>query len=352
MESQGSAIHLATAEADQAPFAGFGALRRAAAQIARQAELVRIDGRALPDYAVGLAEEERRERETSLEAGIWFAGSRDGAAAFALVADCINFGSGYFPSLKKDRSNSGYKTMAAGLASFFEANWPFAPSFLERLGPRTMLGILGQGEDASPEARELADMMAAALSELGVHLRTAFDDSFEAFLTRYRANTSRLVEALYQLDGYTDGYLWRGIRFQPAKKAQITVSDLSLARRHFARLDGVTAVPEGGLALLTAFADNSVPQVLEADGILHYRHDLADLIASGVELEYGSQAEIEIRACTITAVERLCSAALAATGSTPAPARIDALLWNRKHDPAREAHYRARRSHKTRSRFY
>lgn len=351
MDREGPPIRLASAGADNGPFAGFAALRGAASEIAQDAELVRIDDRALELYAAGLAEEERDSQEALLEPGIWFTRTPNGATAFALVADCINFGSGYFPGLRKDRSNSGYKTMAAGLAAYFEANWPFPPSRLELLDPPAMLAILGQAEDASAEARELAEMMAVALTGLGVRLRTEFGDSFETFFARTAGEPSGLVEELYALDAYRDGYLWKGIRFQPAKKAQITVSDLSLVRNHFARLEGLPvaeAAPAAGPGLLTAFADNSVPQVLEADGILGYRQDLSQLIASGVELEYGSQAEIEIRACTITAVERLSGA----LGGALPPAGIDALLWNRKHDPAREDHYRARPSHKTRSRFY
>ena len=340
-------IQLARAEAYQGPFAGLEALRGAAGEIADGAELVAIDGLALASYASGLLEEKRIAGDAAPEPGIWYSASPEGARAFALVADCINFGSGYFPGLRKDGSKSGYKTMAAGLAGFFEANWPFPPSRLEQMDRRAVLDILGQGGRPTEAALELAGMMESALRELGAHLRTAFDDSFAGLGSLAQAGAESLVGALYRLDGYRDGHRWNGAIFQPAKKAQITVSDLALVEANFANMSsGGAGIP--GLDRLTAFADNSVPQVLEADGVLHYREDLAALIASGAGLEYGSQAEIEIRACTITAVERLS----AATGRALAPAEIDGLLWNRKHDPASEAHYRRRPSHKTRCRYY
>ena len=340
-------VHLAQAESHRGPFAGLEALRAAAAEISGGAELVAIDGRELTSCAAGLLEQKRRSGEAPLEPGIWYSASPEGARAFALVADCINFGSGYFAGLKKDGSNSGYKTMAAGLTAFFEANWPFGPSVLEKIGEGTIGRILGQGDAPSHQALELVKMMEAALAEFGAQLASRFGDSFAAVAALAEEGAETLVQELYGLDGYRDGYRWKGAVFQPAKKAQITVSDLALVTRHFAeRLPPGPTIP--GLDRLTAFADNSVPQVLEADGVLRYREDLAMLIDSGTELEYGSQAEIEIRACTIAAVERIS----AATRAELAPAEIDGLLWNRKHDPSREAHYRRRPSHKTRCRFY
>ncbi len=340
-------IHLACAEADTGGFAGLEALRAAASEIAGGAELVAIDPEAVASCASGLLEERRRAGEAPLEAGIWYSASPDGARAFALVADCVNFGSGYFPGLKKDSSKSGYKTMAAGLAEFFESNWPFPPSRLGKIGGPAIAHILGQGDEPSAEALELVAMMQVDLAEFGAHLRSRFADSFAAMAAVAGRGAEALVQALYELGAYRDGYRWKGILFQPAKKAQITASDLALVERHIARYrPGGSKIP--GLDRLTAFADNSVPQVLEADGVLRYREDLAMLIASGSELEYGSQAEIEIRACTISAVERLSEA----TRAELTPAEIDALLWNRKHDPAREPHYRRRPSHKTRCHYY
>lgn len=53
------------------------------------------------------------------------------------------------------------------------------------------------------------------------------------------------------------------------------------------------------------FADYVVPAVLRHWGILTCSQALANVVDSLQELLPGSEEEVEIRACTITAVERL-----------------------------------------------
>jgi hypothetical protein len=70
---------------------------------------------------------------------------------------------------------------------------------------------------------------------------------------------------------------------------------------------------------LTAFADYRVPVVLRTLGVLRYSRALAAAVEEGRELAPGSEEEVEIRAATLVAVERLrvmaaAEAAAAAAG--------------------------------------
>src|SRR3990170_2975384 len=49
-------------------------------------------------------------------------GSREGVIAYLLTLDAINFGSGWFPTLRKRPGMSGYHTIASSLAEFWRSS--------------------------------------------------------------------------------------------------------------------------------------------------------------------------------------------------------------------------------------
>jgi hypothetical protein len=97
------------------------------------------------------------------------------------------------------------------------------------------------------------------------------------------------------------------------KRAQITANDLVLA--------GVAEFSD--VDRLTVFADNLLPHVLRAEGVLVYADELAAAVDAGREIPSGSAMERELRACTVHACERLA-------GRLGVPPRtLDNWLWNR-----------------------
>ncbi len=62
--------------------------------------------------------------------------AREERAAFWLTLDAINFGSGWFPTLRKRDGRSGYHTIAAGLRERFAAHGPGAPRRCRGSTPR------------------------------------------------------------------------------------------------------------------------------------------------------------------------------------------------------------------------
>lgn len=243
-------------------------------------------------------------------------GSLEDVALFTLTLDAINFGSGWFPTLRKRPGCSGYNTVAWALTDRFRAAGPWTASELAAVDAGEIADVLGQERD-----HELMALYAAALRQLGDFLgaRTALD-----VVAAAEGSAERLAEQLaagMPLFGDPGFY----------KRAQIVPADLTLAGvAEFADIDR-----------LTIFADNLVPHVLRVDGVLRYSADLAATIDAGELLPPGG-AEREIRACAVVACE-----AIAADLGVP-PRVLDNWLWNRGQQPR----YKAIPRHRTRTTAY
>ena len=83
---------------------------------------------------------------------------------------------------------------------------------------------------------------------------------------------------------------------------------------------------------LTAFADYKLPQVLRQAGILQYTDALAQKVDHGVLLEAASPEEVEIRANTVWAVERIRQE-LVRRGMNLRSFELDGVLWNLGQKP-------------------
>jgi Queuosine salvage protein len=229
-----------------------------------------------------------------------------------LQLDSINFGSGWFPTLRKRPGLSGYRTVAAAFAE----RGPWTNRELRGLDAAAVAGALGQ-EPGHPLMR----LYAQALRDLGRFL-----------------GTRSVLELAEQADGSAERLaelLSRGMRFFDDrgfyKRAQIVPSDLALA--------GLAEFHD--LDRLTIFADNLVPHVLRVDGVLRYDPELAARIDAEQLLPQG-RAEREIRGCAVHACERLAE-------RTGVPAReLDVRLWNRGQAPE----YKRFPRHRTRSIYY
>jgi len=236
-------------------------------------------------------------------------GSPEQIARHVLILDTINFGSGWFPTLRKRPGHSGYMTIAAALRERFLGGGPWTNAELRAIDTTTLAATLDQAPD-----HELMALYAQALRSLGAWLgdRSVLDvvgDSAESLATRLAAGM-----ALYRDRGFY-------------KRAQIVPADLALA--------GVATFAD--LDRLTIFADNLVPHVLRCDGILVYDARLAAHIDAGRLLRQGPQ-EREIRACAVHACE-LLSARLRVP-----PRVLDNWLWHRGQAPE----YKARPRHRCR----
>jgi hypothetical protein len=284
-------------------------VREHAARVAHDARWVEIELERLDAVEPGPPPELDPERH-------YLEGTRDDVATYLLTLDAINFGSGWFPTLRKRPDSSGYYTVARALADRFRQRGPYPNDELRAMTADEMADTLGQ-----ERGHELMDLYAQALRQLGTFLgdRGALD-----VVAAADGSAERLAEQLATGMPFFDD---RGFY----KRAQITANDFTLAG--IAEFDDIDR--------LTIFADNLVPHVLRTDGVLSYHPDLAAQIDSGELLPPGEQ-ETEIRACAVHACEQI-----AARMCVP-PRTLDVWLWNR----GQGERYKARPRHRTRTVYY
>jgi len=316
----------------------FDRIRRAAAEVTRRARDVRIDDEALEALAGRLAR--ARDVPEDLDPLHHFAGDPERKLAFTIALDAINFGSGWFPVLRKRAGLSGYRSIATACRESVEAGDPWTGAWLRAATPESMARLLGQTLE-SPEVAELMGLFARAWNELGEWLARACDDRFDALVSRAGRSAERLVESLAALPLYADVARYDELEVPFYKRAQITVADL-------ARVFGGEGPGRfDDLDSLTLFADNLVPHVLRCHGVLVHSSALAERIDREALLVVGSREEVEIRAVAVEAVERLV-ARMAAHGRATTAHALDGLLWNAGQDPA----IKARPRHRARCTYY
>ena len=284
-------------------------VRAHAEHIAAKARSVSIDLEALERLNPGPPPELDATRH-------YLEGSEEDVCAYMLVLDTINFGSGWFPTIRKRQGSSGYFTVAWGLADRWRAHGPWTPAELRAMRTEEVAATLGQDP-----GHELMALFAQALRQLGAWLaeRTPLRAVGEA------GESAERLAAM--LAGGMTMYADRGFY----KRAQIAPHDLALA--------GVARFRD--LDRLTIFADNLVPHVLRVDGVLRYDERLAAHIDAGRQLRPGPQ-EREIRACAVHACEQIAR-------RLGMPARlVDQALWERGSEPR----YKAVPRHRCRTIWY
>jgi hypothetical protein len=313
-------------------------IRVAAAEVTRRARHVRLVEEHIAPYAASLAAEGLPELVYDAEHHA--EGSAANVAAFQLVLDTINFGSGYFPHLRKRPGMSGYYTVSSSLKVRWEQTGPFTGSELRLLRTADCAAIFGQEGNLGP-AQELMALFAQALNDLGEWLGRRFDDDPLGPIAEANCSAARLAELVAEMPFYRDVARYHGMSVPIYKRAQILSTDLAIA------FNGTGPGEFHDLDRLTIFADNLVPHVLRVDRVLKYDRDLLARIERGELISAGSEEEVELRAVTIHAVERLVEDLN--TSGVPTTARhLDYVLWNRGAGEV----YKALPRHRTRTVFY
>ncbi len=317
----------------------FARIRAACAAVAARAVAIRIDGERLARYA---AELPPPSAAPGIDPDRHRLGRGEETVAFFLTLDAINFGSGWFPHLRKRAGMSGYFTVASSLTDAYAARGgPLPAEELAAITPRACAEIFGQEPDAEPVA-ELMRLFARALNDLGELLAKRYGGRFGALVEEAGGSAERLVGLLAEMPFYRDVARYGDLEVPFYKRAQLTAADLALA------FDGAGAGRFGDLDRLTIFADNLVPHVLRLDGVLVYDEAVAARIDAESLLPAGSPVEVEIRACAVHAVE-LLAAELARLGRPATAMALDYLLWTRGQRPE---YKRTKPRHRTRTVFY
>lgn len=198
----------------------------------------------------------------------------------AIAGEMINGSSGAFRALE---------------AALHDKTLLLNANFLQNID-KQKLGEILRGTIEIP----LLNERVRSLREAGTVLLREFRGSFINMVHAAHMNAVTLTNLFIRhLPSFNDCAPLGSVTVEFHKRAQLN-----------ARMIGDFLTQQGeqtleNLEALTAFADYKVPQVLRALGILRYSEKLSSRVDSYEILEAGSREEIEIRAGSIWAVERM-----------------------------------------------
>ncbi|GAM22561.1 hypothetical protein SAMD00019534_057360, partial [Acytostelium subglobosum LB1] len=208
-------------------------------------------------------------------------------AKYIIVLDCLNHC--FWPDASLE-----YHHLARGLKETIEADaLAFDADRLAQVTPATLHKWFGRD---MPNAEERCRL----LHEVGNALTQHFGGSIKNMILSANHSASALVDIVTRYFwGFRDSAVYHGRQVFFYKRAQIFVGDLwgAYEGKGLGRFDDIDQ--------LTMFADYRVPQILRWMGILEYGDALAKIVDGKQELPVGSEMEMEIRAVTVQAVERM-----------------------------------------------
>jgi hypothetical protein len=316
----------------------FDKIRSSCALVAEKSRYVKINHELISSYAQSLPLD--IALNPIMDEANHFVGSHAETAAFFFILDSINFGSGYFPYLKRFEAKTGYFTVSFLLSEYFRKFGPLKCEQLINLTPEFVAEIFHQDCDCA-EIMELMHLFSDAFRELGKFVSENFSGCFLDLLKSCNGKAEKLVRTLVQMPMYQDRSSYKGNEILFYKRAQIAVSDLAIAFK------GESPGMFADVVQLTIFADNLVPHVLKMDGLLTFDKDLEARICNGILIPSGSEEEVEIRAVSLHAVE-LLKEFFISQGHVITSQGLDYLLWNR----GQETFYREFPRHCTKTHFY
>ncbi|KAF2076900.1 hypothetical protein CYY_001803 [Polysphondylium violaceum] len=211
----------------------------------------------------------------------------DLTAKYTLVLDSLNFC--FWPD-----SELEYHHLARGLKNALIAdNKVFDADRLAVVTPEILFQWFN---------RELPNVgeRCRLLREVGTSLLTFFNGSIKELILSANHKASNLVDIITKYFwGFRDSSVYQGRQIFFYKRAQIFVGDIwgAYQGRGLGQFDDIQE--------LTMFADYRVPQILESLGVMVYSNELKQIILDKKEIPVGSEMELEIRAVTVVAVEKM-----------------------------------------------
>lgn len=315
-------------------------IRAATAWVMERAEDVAIEENGVKDLAARLSTLAGGPPSWRVAPHWWDAGDPSGTATYVLVLDALNFSFWGEPGWRvrwNGADLNGYWALAAALLRGLKQGVPLLDAAALRAGVDAALLLRGEDGVRIP----LLDERAAILREVGEGLERSCGGSFLRCLDEAHGSAAALVERVVALfPSFRDVAIYQGRSVPFYKRAQILAADL------WGALDGKPPSDFHDLAALTMFADYKVPQVLQHLGVLRYSERLVDRLRRCHEIASGDPMDVEIRAGSIHAIERVCDR-LAQIGARPTAAQIDWQLWLEGQSMDMSLPY-----HRTRTVFY
>ncbi|KAK4780601.1 hypothetical protein SAY87_016707 [Trapa incisa] len=175
-----------------------------------------------------------------------------------------------------------------------------------------------------PRPLPLEDERVRLLHEVGLELERSFGGKASNLVDLCGKSAVKLVTLIARhFPGFQDHSVYKGHQIFLYKRAQIFAADLwgAFKGQGYGELYDIGAV--------TIFADYIVPAVLRQLGILKYSAALASTIEANNEIGPGTEEEIELRACSVYAVEKMRELISSKIGKQVLSVELDLWLWSR-----------------------
>ena len=195
----------------------------------------------------------------------------------------------------QDKPIHGAYAMKAAVDRALEEGFPLLDSsYIETISKKDFTQIT-RGNGTLP----LFEERLAFLHEVGYVLNKNYAGKAINVVEKANGDAVQLVtEIAANIQGYDDSVNYGGVRVLFHKRAQLVADNVDKAlRKNRKSLSSTNS--------LTALADYKVPQILRDKGILEYSPNLAAHIESRTPILARSQRELEIRAFTLEACERI-----------------------------------------------
>ena len=218
----------------------------------------------------------------------------------------------------KGEKYNGYYAWATALKKFFEENPEKANlEYFSKIKFKDFKNILQNGKNLLFLKKRWQIIKSVSFA-----LIKKYDNS-QSFIKSCGKKMSVLVNKIYkELPYFADISIYNKKKIYLLKRAQILGSEI------WGAFDGKEIGEFNDLDYLTCFPDYKIPQILHQFGILEYSPNLEIKIRNRNIIPQGSNQEIEIRSCTVWAVEYL-KKTLENLGKKFYSFQIDWILWNK-----------------------
>ncbi|XP_034692123.1 queuosine salvage protein-like [Vitis riparia] len=174
-----------------------------------------------------------------------------------------------------------------------------------------------------PRPLPLENERVRLLHEVGLELERSFEGKASKLVESCGKSAANLVALVTRhFPGFRDHSVYKGHQVFLYKRAQIFAADL------WGAFEGQGYGEFNDISSITIFADYIVPAVLRQLGVLRYSSDLASIIEANREIGSGSEEEVELRACSIYAVEKMRELLSKKSGNQVLSVELDLWLWS------------------------
>ncbi|CAN6562865.1 hypothetical protein ACFX13_028090 [Malus domestica] len=174
-----------------------------------------------------------------------------------------------------------------------------------------------------PRPLPLEDERVRLLHEVGFELERSFDGKASNLVESCGKSAVKLVALVTRhFPGFRDHSVYKGHQVFLYKRAQIFAADL------WGAFGGQGYGEFYDIGSITIMADYIVPAVLRQLGVLKYSATLASTIEANTQIVAGSEEEVELRACSIYAVEKMKELISMKSGKKVLSIELDLWLWS------------------------